>query len=87
LPSAIKDGAGRCAMHPAEVIALEAPVALPQEFPERRYLEDAAKPDTGALVAAGLGATVGILALGAAAQWARRAEGPYLASQVGGGQG
>jgi hypothetical protein len=72
----IKDGAGRWAMHPAEVIALAlaAPGAPPQEIPERRYLEDAAKPDRGALVAAGIGATVGLLALGGAARRARRAE-------------
>ncbi len=64
----IKDGAGRWAMHPAEVIALalETSDAVPQEIPERRYLEDAAWPRTGTLVAAGFSAAMGLLALGAA---------------------
>ena len=71
----IKDGAGRWAMHPAEVIALalETHGALPREIPERRYLEDAATPNKGAFVAAGIGAAAGLLALGAAARRTRHA--------------
>ena len=69
----IKDGAGRWATHPAEVIALalETPGALPQEIPERHYLEDAAALDKGPLVAAGIGAAAGLLALGVAARRTR----------------
>ncbi|HET9147204.1 MAG TPA: FAD-linked oxidase C-terminal domain-containing protein [Acetobacteraceae bacterium] len=61
----IKDGTGRWAMHPAEVLAmaLEAREAIPPEIPERRYLEPAAALD-GRTVVAGLGAA---LALGLAA--------------------
>jgi FAD/FMN-containing dehydrogenase/Fe-S oxidoreductase len=53
----IEHGAGRWPMHPAEVLALaiEARGKLPEQVPERRYLEPPAQPGIGAaVVAAGL---------------------------------
>jgi Fe-S oxidoreductase len=79
----IKDGAGRWAMHPAEVIALalEARGALPQEIPEHRYLEDDAKPQASALAALGLCATVGLFAVNAAARRAQQSNGHWFATR------
>jgi Fe-S oxidoreductase len=58
----IKDGAGRLAMHPAEVLALglEAPEARRETDPARRYREPAAKPGAAAW-------TAGAVAVGLAA--------------------
>ncbi len=48
-------GAGRWAMHPAEVLLMARQLAgnRPEPAPERRYLEPAATPGVGAAVAAG----------------------------------
>jgi Fe-S oxidoreductase len=65
----IRHGTGRWAMHPVEVIALalESRGALPLKVPERRYLEPAATPGRGAVIA---GLAVGLgLALSLAAVW------------------
>jgi Fe-S oxidoreductase len=61
----IKDGVGRWAMHPAEVLALalESRGEVPAEIPERRYLEPAAAPSKTALLAAGVGIAAATLAL------------------------
>jgi Fe-S oxidoreductase len=73
----IKDGAGRWAMHPAEVVAfaLESSGAVPAAAPERRYLEPPAKPRVETLVAAAcLGVTVGIVLWRAARAGGHRVE-------------
>ncbi len=48
-------GAGRWAMHPAEVLLMARQAAgnLPETVPEKRYMEPAAKPELAALAAAG----------------------------------
>jgi hypothetical protein len=63
----IKHGTGRWPMHPAEVIALalETQGRVPADVPERRFLEAPAKATTGSLLAAaGLGAALGVIAVG-----------------------
>jgi FAD/FMN-containing dehydrogenase/Fe-S oxidoreductase len=62
----IRDGTGRWAMHPAEVIALalEMRGAVPQKVPERRYLEPAARPGRlqTSLAVAAVATALGLLA-------------------------
>jgi Fe-S oxidoreductase len=66
----IQHGTGRWAMHPVEVmaLALESRGTLPQELPERRYLEAAATPGRGAAVA-GLAIGIALSALAVRAAW------------------
>ncbi len=61
----VQHGAGRWAMHPAEVLlmARQAGGNLPREVPERRYLEAGAKPGATAALA-GAGALAASVALG-----------------------
>jgi Fe-S oxidoreductase len=64
----IRHGTGRWAMHPAEVLALalEARGSLPQQVPERKYLEPPASPDPRqAAIAGGVLAAAGLLLWGA----------------------
>ena len=61
----IRHGTRRWAMHPAEVLALalDSRGAVPEQVPERRYLEPAARVDNRqAALAVGVVAAVGLLA-------------------------
>jgi hypothetical protein len=67
----IRDGTGRWAMHPAEVIALalESRRGLPPTHPERRYLDPPAAPPPALLLGIlGLGLAAGVLAWRAASR-------------------
>ncbi len=71
----IRDGTGRWAMHPAEVLALalDARHDLPAEIPERKYLEFAAVPDkVSAFAMAGVALAVAALAARSLAMSRRR---------------
>lgn len=72
----IRHGTDRWAMHPAEVLALalEERGSIPQQVPERRYLEPAAEPEKAkALVAAAAGVAVAGLLLWAGGRYRQRA--------------